>query len=354
MQLPQVSSSITIGGRQSKVIVADYPFGNSNLLYSTAQVLFAGRIGDRDVLLLYGDSDQVHEASLVLVGTSTTPENVPGITSTSASHNQTIFSFSGVEGFFTVYKSQQQLILYADSETATTFWNPVIPASAKADFTNYWQLGSNSSVLVGGPYLVRNATISGKTLALTGDLDVSVKLFVVAPDTVSTITWNGEPVAADDTLSSDMLYVGQLQTKEHTLLFTPPTLNSWKYSDSLPELNANFSDLSWAIANHTRTNIPFPPYYGDKVLYGCDYELCVLSSFVRLFLTRRLAVKTLFCGAVTSMLRETRSLSICRSTADRVSASIFFCPMSSICLSYTGFAASVWLNDVFLNTSYGK
>lgn len=299
--------------------MTDYPFGNSNLLYSTAQVLFAGRIGDRDILLLYGDSDQVHEASVVLVGTSITPKNAPGITSTVASHNQTIFSFSGVEGIFTVYKSQQQLILFADSATATTFWNPVIPASAKAEFTNYWQLGTNSSVLVGGPYLVRNATISGKTLALTGDLDGSVKLFIVAPDTVSVITWNGEPVTTDEQLSSDMVFVGQLQTKAHTLLFSPPTLSSWRYSNSLPELNANFSDLSWAIANHTTTNIPFPPYYGDKILYGCDYELCVLSPFVRMVLIRCLAVRTSSCGAVTSMLRETKSLSICQSTVDRVS-----------------------------------
>lgn len=273
IQVPQHSGSITLDGREAKVIVADYPFGKSTLLYSTAQILFAGTIGNLDVLFLYGDSAQAHEASLLLTGTASALNTTPGITSTPGLNNQTVFSFSGAEGFSTVYKSENQLILYADSQTATTFWNPVIPTTGKTDFANYWQLGSNTSVLVGGPYLVRNATISGKTLALVGDLDASVKLIVVAPSTVSAITWNGEPVTADKQLSSETVFVGDLKTKTQTLTFTPPKLTSWKYSDSLPELQANFSDSSWTIANHTSTNIPFPPYYGENILYGCDYEL---------------------------------------------------------------------------------
>jgi hypothetical protein len=75
MQLPQIASSVTLGGRQSKVIVTDYVFGNSKLLYSTAQILFASRIGTRDVLFLYGDTTQEHETSLILTGISRTQTN---------------------------------------------------------------------------------------------------------------------------------------------------------------------------------------------------------------------------------------------------------------------------------------
>ena len=53
-QLP--GDTISLFGRQSRVIVTDYSFGQSSkLTYSTARILFAGTIGSRDVILLYGD-----------------------------------------------------------------------------------------------------------------------------------------------------------------------------------------------------------------------------------------------------------------------------------------------------------
>jgi hypothetical protein len=44
LQIPQVTPSITIGGRQSKMIVVNYAFGTSRIIYSTAQVFFAGML----------------------------------------------------------------------------------------------------------------------------------------------------------------------------------------------------------------------------------------------------------------------------------------------------------------------
>ncbi|KAF7978651.1 hypothetical protein HWV62_45164 [Athelia sp. TMB] len=319
IKLPQIVNSITIGGRQSKVIVTNYSFGNSSLLYSTAQVLFAGCIGQRDVVFLYGDIVQEHEASLSLTGTLASQYNVSGVSFTSV-FNQTIIGFNGVEGFVTVYESSEQLVLFADTDTAGTFWNPVIPASPDTEFSNYWQLGSNTSILVGGPYLVRNATVSGSNLALTGDLDASIQLVVVANQSFSSVTWNGEQVSADPALSTSTVFIGQLNTKTPTLSIQPPTLDQWKYSNSLPEILGNYSDDSWAVANHTTTNIPFKPYYGDAVLYGCDYGFC--ENIV------------LWRGHFNATGSE-----------------------KSMNLSINGgeaFAASVWVNNIFLNTSYGN
>ena len=70
MHVPKSTQSLRLNGRQSKVIVTNYLFGSSRVVYSTASVFFAGKIGARDVLFLYGDSDQVHEAVLLLKGTS--------------------------------------------------------------------------------------------------------------------------------------------------------------------------------------------------------------------------------------------------------------------------------------------
>ncbi len=70
LTIPQVATNITLGGRQSKVIVSSYTFGkSSSLQYSTAQIFYSGVIDGRDVLFLYGDSSQEHEASLVPSGT---------------------------------------------------------------------------------------------------------------------------------------------------------------------------------------------------------------------------------------------------------------------------------------------
>lgn len=276
--LPQIASAITLGGRESKVIPSDYSFGTSKVLYTTAQVLFAGEIGGRDVLYLYGNSTQEHETSLVLAGTPRIQTKISTINFTTSINNETIITFlAGIEGLVTVYDSDKQLVLYSDKDTAASFWSPVI-SSTDATFPHYWQLGTNTSILVGGPYLVRNASIAGSHLALTGDLKTGVRLFVFGPANISLVTWNGNPVSADAALtantSSQGVFVGSLKTRSSASSLHPPKLENWKYADSLPEIAANYSDTEWTTANHTTTNIPFKPYYGDgRILYGCDYGL---------------------------------------------------------------------------------
>ena len=284
--IPQTLPSITLSGRQSKVVVADYSFGTSQALYSTAPVLYAGRIGKRDILFLYGDSDQQHEAAITLSGRSGQRTSHPLVqfhNPSGPSRSQTIISVrSGLQGLVTVWDSDTQLILFGDTDTASTFFAPVIPSSAttgdSAVFPHYLQLGSNTTVLVGGPYLVRNATISGTTLEIRGDLNASTTLTVVAPPEVSKVTWNGETVVFD-TRESRMLtstggFSGKLKMSVPPNAVHAPNLQGWKFHDSLPEIQADFSDEDWAVANHTTTNIPFPMYYGDgRILYGCDYGL---------------------------------------------------------------------------------
>ena len=299
--IPRTVSSITLNGRQSKVIVTDYPFGKSSkLLYSTASVFYAGQIGTRDVVFLYGDSDQEHEFALNLQGSRNATTMINGITTSVDSYGVTTFSIVGnVTGLVTVVDSDSQLVLYSDTDTAGTFFAPVIPSrdteGDSGTFSNYWQFGSNSSVLVGGPYLVRNATISGSQLQLRGDLNESIILTVFAPPEVTSVTWNGEEVEPlSSANSSNGKFIAQLSTSLSTAAIRVPQLTNWKFADSLPEIQSSFSDESWTIANHTTTNIPDKPLYGDgRVLYGCDYGLYVKRHFpTSSLLTSYLAVKT--------------------------------------------------------------
>lgn len=285
--VPQTNGSLALNGRQSKVIVTDYGFGDSStLLYSTASIFFAGEIGGRDVLFVFGDSDQSHEFALPLQGNATVTTSNSLITSTSTGNATLIGVMPGVSGLITVVDSNSQLVLFADSLTADTFFAPVLPSTDSTDsdtseFANYWQFGSNSTVLVGGPHLVRNASLSsdGVTLALRGDLNTTSPtiLTVFAPTSVSTVMWNGEAVMMQaNTSSSNGVFVGTIQAASDFSGVAVPELTGWKFADSLPEIQANFSDANWTVANHTTTNIPFPPFYGDgRILYGCDYGLWV-------------------------------------------------------------------------------
>lgn len=259
---------IALAGRQSKVIVTDYSFGDSKLLYSTPSIFFAGRIGSRDILFLFGDSTQTHEAALQLspaAGVRTTSASVRF--SNAANGITTITFLAGIKGLVTVFESPSQIILFADPVTAASFWAPVIPGASQ--LATYWQFGSNSTVLVGGPYLVRNATIQGSQLRLTGDLNASVPLTVIAPNNVATVTWNGIIVSGLRASSQSSILRGQLSMTARSSKVTVPTLTNWKFADSLPEIQANFSDAQWITANHTTTNIITKPLFGDgRVLYG--------------------------------------------------------------------------------------
>ncbi|KAF7307730.1 Glycoside hydrolase family 35 protein [Mycena kentingensis (nom. inval.)] len=322
IQVPLVVPAITLGGRESKLVISGYSFGGSKVDYTTAQILFAGKIGARDVLFLYGNSTEAHEVRLALTGTRSTVHQSTSalITRTTSTGGTTILAFQpGLTGLSTVYDSTTQLVLYADYKTAATFWAPVIPGTSA--FPNFWSIGSNSTVLVGGPYLVRGATISGSTLALTGDLNVTVPLTIVAPPSVRSVTWNGASVRVTAGVTSTAGgFTGTLAPRSAVASITVPKLTGWKFMDSLPEASATFDDSAWTTANRTTTNIPFKPYYGDgRVLYGCDYGFC--ENVV------------LWRGHFTNSGQKSVNLSINGGEA---------------------FAASVWLNNVFLNTSFGN
>ncbi|KAF8704675.1 Glycoside hydrolase family 35 protein, partial [Rhizoctonia solani] len=59
-----------------------------------------------------------------------------------------------------------------------------------------WQPRVSGSVLVFGLYLVRNATINGSTLDITGDAQSATtsELEVLAPSVIEHVTFNGQPV----------------------------------------------------------------------------------------------------------------------------------------------------------------
>lgn len=266
---------LSLNGRQSKVIVTDYTFGSSShVLYSTASIYYASVIDERDVILFFGDTDQSHEFSLQLTGTALDVDLQSSFNITTSGEDSVVTVGADIEpGIVAIHDSDTQLVLFADSVTAASFFSPVIPGDASDPFRTFWGLGTNTSILVGGPYLVRTADIlDGSTLALTGDLNSSTTATIVAPSSVETITWNGVELTTRNGLTGKGGFVAELPFAGTEV--SVPVLEGWRFKDSLPEIGSGFDDGDWVLANHTTTNIPQKPFYGDgRILYGCDYGL---------------------------------------------------------------------------------
>ena len=192
--IPQKTGGVALDGRQSKVIITDYTFGaHGSVLYTTASVFFAGTIGNRDVLFLYGAASLSHEIALTFSGTgSPAPSSRIQFDGGATHASSTIVSIlPGDTGLVTIWDSDTQLVLFADPVTAATFWAPTVRSPTShtvAGLENFFQFGTNTTVLVCGTYLVRNATLERGTLALRGDLNASVPLTVYAPDAVRAVT----------------------------------------------------------------------------------------------------------------------------------------------------------------------
>lgn len=64
-----MQSQLVIGGRDSRIIVADLTFGSTTLRYSTAEVLLSAALDDEhDILILYGTPGRNETFEVVFAG----------------------------------------------------------------------------------------------------------------------------------------------------------------------------------------------------------------------------------------------------------------------------------------------
>lgn len=91
--IPQLGSSLTLSGRDSKWHVTDYDIGGTILLYSTAEIFtwkkFKSRKSDKTVLLVYGGPGEQHEMSIITANSAKTVEGT-GVTTKSTNGTATI------------------------------------------------------------------------------------------------------------------------------------------------------------------------------------------------------------------------------------------------------------------------
>jgi beta-galactosidase GanA len=248
----QAGTSITLDGRDSRMLVANYDFGGQHLVYSTSELMTQAAIGGRATALLYDPAGTDGETVLryasqpsvrVLAG------SVPSTWDASRGDLRLDYTHNGLaEVEVTGGGSPPLLLLIASTNAAEGFW----PESTRA-----------GSVLVEGGYLVRTAATHGSTLALTGDTSKAGPITVWAPSAVASVSWNGQPVSV--TRGPDGSLTGSLPGPAPVTL---PTLANWKFSTETPEAQPGFDDSSWTLADHPVSNASSP---GTPVLYASDY-----------------------------------------------------------------------------------
>ena len=248
----QPGTSITLDGRDSRVLTANYDFAGQHLVYSTSELATQGSIGGRATALLYDPAGTDGETVLqyasqpavkVLSGRATSAWDA------ASDQLRLDYTHSGLaEVEVTGGGRPPLLLLIADTATAEDFW----PESSAA-----------GAALIEGGYLVRTAASRAGTLALTGDTTKAGPLTVWAPAGVHQVTWNGQPVAT--TRNADGSLTGTVPGPAPVTL---PTLANWKFSSETPEAQPGFNDSSWTLADHPVSNATSP---STPVLYASDY-----------------------------------------------------------------------------------
>ncbi|HEY0199767.1 MAG TPA: beta-galactosidase [Rhodanobacter sp.] len=247
----QPGTVLRIDGRDSKLLLAHYRFGAQDLVYSTSELLTHVAADDRDIAVLYGRPAEDGE-TVLRYDTRPDVRVLDGKVAThwDAGRGELRLNYrhAGLIRVAVQSPHARLLLLIGDNSAAESFW--------KIDT-------SNGSVLVRGPHLVRNATMSARlddasgrfnpsaTLELTGDTDRATPIEVFAPARVGRIVWNDEPVHTTSTPSESL--IGQLAGPHPVSL---PSLAHWKFKAGAPEIAAAYDDSAWQTADRKSTLNP--------------------------------------------------------------------------------------------------
>ncbi len=150
------------------------------------------RIDNRDYIILYAPTGQSGETTFFLPSNfELDMSNAPAVLHSASNGTLTLNYELGVPNFVEITLGSKSVVaIIMDKSTASQWHAPDIPGQGV--FGQYFSIGTNqrsvylaspcaslcqleNSVLVGGPYLVRSAAISGSTLSLVSSVIASVR-----------------------------------------------------------------------------------------------------------------------------------------------------------------------------------
>ncbi|KAH8645474.1 glycoside hydrolase superfamily [Xylariales sp. PMI_506] len=243
LTIPQLGGNVTINDYTARIVVTDFPLGNSSIVYSTAEVLTYLVLDGKPTLILWVPTGLSGEAYITGASNGTILSQAAGSqVQFQEADNGTIIAFVQNSGRTVVDLGNVRLIL-VDRSAAATLFVPALTANP--------QVSVNETIAVLGPSLVRSARIEKDVVYITGDTVNATSIEVFAPSAVKAIVWNGKHLKTARASS------GGLQgSLEGPTSVTLPALGPWKAQDSLPEVQVSYIDtgLAWLAANHTSTH----------------------------------------------------------------------------------------------------
>ncbi|KDR78586.1 hypothetical protein GALMADRAFT_244026 [Galerina marginata CBS 339.88] len=267
--LVPTSGTLTFNALDSKILVTDFVFGLNKVrvLYSTAEIMTWTTIGTTDYLILFAPPGQTGETAIQLSSPVLNLSAFPNISSRSANGLLTLnYAVGGVKVVPIQNGNNTLTVIIMDKNTAKKWHAPIL--SATGTFADYFSIGTNDTTLVGGPYLVRTAAISGNTLQMTGDLNGTTVIQAIVPSSVTAMTWNSQSLAVSKNSTGIMTATATPPSGAPSL----PALTNWKVAGSLPEISPNFDDSSFVTCDLTTTNYTnLPVLAGNRVLYSQQY-----------------------------------------------------------------------------------
>ncbi|WP_329741621.1 beta-galactosidase [Dyella sp. A6] len=256
----QAGTTLTIDGRESKLLLADYTFDATRMIYSTSELMTIATIGSRDVAVLYGRHGTDGETLLGFAARPKVTVLAGHVTSHWEQHGLRLdYRHDGLAQVLIEGGSKPLLLLIGDNRATQSIWR---------------QDTSRGPVLMIGSHLLRSAHYDDGTLALTGDGDSDTHAWLFAGD-ASRVTWNGRPLSATRTASGALALT--LPAPRPVVL---PTLDHWTRRTGAPEIARNFDDAHWKIANRTTTSSVTKP--GTlPVLFADDYGFHTGNTWYR-------------------------------------------------------------------------
>ncbi|KAF2227033.1 putative beta-galactosidase [Elsinoe ampelina] len=265
--IPQLGGDLVLTRRDSKFHVTDYDVGGTNLLYSSAEIFTWKKYEDKTVLVVYGGPNELHEFA---VQTNSTVETLEGEGLTIENRNGNSIVQFGVSPTRRILRYGEDFYVYIlDRNSAYNFWTLDLPTGLSSGDP---KAGIKAAAIVKAGYLMRTAAVDGSTLSLVGDINATTTIEVVggAPRQLQTLNFNGEAIDFEQDASSGVVTA--------TVTFEDPAIDvpdlstaDWKAIDSLPEIQDNYDDSLWTVADLTYSNNTARNLTTPTSLYSSDY-----------------------------------------------------------------------------------
>ncbi|OTA99094.1 glycoside hydrolase family 35 protein [Hypoxylon sp. CI-4A] len=259
LSIPQTNQSLTLNGRDSKILVTDYDVQGTRLLYSTADVFTHAKHGDHKVLIVYAGAGEYNE--FAISGSSGAQvKKVEGAASYQATNSDSsdslVVGWTAAPGGSVIQIGDDLYVYLLDRNTAYNYW--VTPID-----------DTNSTLIVNGPYLVRSAFVDNNELHIKADFNASTKVEILGvPEGVSKLFFNE---LETETEESGIVNAANVSITASDVTIPKLADLDWKYIDSLPEVSGDYDDSAWTLADKTYTDNTYQHLQAPVSTFASDY-----------------------------------------------------------------------------------